>query len=261
MKHIPSLFTLLNLFFGCCAIVYTLQTGINAVTDEAGTQFIVMPEEIWMASLFIFLAAIVDFLDGFIARLFKATSELGKQLDSLADVVSFGVAPSLIIYQFLRLSYSGEPDSLDNSWWALAPAFILACAAAYRLGKFNIDTRQQYGFRGMPTPAVGMLVASFPLIYWDNQSLFEIFTNKWLWYGLILLLSWLMVSNLPLIALKFKDFNIRNNLPKLILLAIAIVSVVFFRWLAFPIIFVAYIIVSLAFKPNEPRLNIRTDKP
>ncbi len=247
MKHIPNLFTLINLFFGCCAIVYTLQTGINAVTDETGTQFIVMPEEIWMASLFIFLAAIVDFLDGFIARLFKATSELGKQLDSLADVVSFGVAPSLIIYQFLRLSYSGEPDSLDNSWWGLAPAFILACAAAYRLGKFNLDTRQQFGFRGMPTPAVGLLVASFPLIYWDNQSLLEIFTNKWIWYGLILLLSWLMVSNLPLIALKFKDFTIKNNLPKLILLAIGVVSVVFFRWLAFPIIFVAYIIVSLLF--------------
>ena len=247
MKHIPNLFTLINLFFGCCAIVYTLQTGITPVTDEAGTQFIVMPEEIWMASLFIFLAAIVDFLDGFIARIFKATSDLGKQLDSLADVVSFGVAPSLIIYQFLRLSNSNEPAALDNSWWVLAPAFVLACAAAYRLGKFNLDTKQQYGFRGMPTPAVGLLVASFPLIYWDNQNLFEIFTNKWIWYGLIILLSWLMVSNLPLIALKFKDFNIKNNMPKLILLAIGVVSVVFFRWLAFPIIFVAYIIVSLAF--------------
>jgi len=103
MKQIPNLFTLLNLFFGCIAIVFTLQNGILINVSAEGTELLDIPEKIWMTSLFIGLAAIVDFLDGFVARLFKATSEFGKQLDSLADVVSFGVAPAMIIYQFLAL--------------------------------------------------------------------------------------------------------------------------------------------------------------
>ena len=106
MKQIPNLFTLLNLVFGCLAIIYTLQNGISVTADANGVQLIEMPEKIWMASLFIGLAAVVDFLDGFVARLFKATSEMGKQLDSLADMVSFGAAPGFIIYQLLRLSFS-----------------------------------------------------------------------------------------------------------------------------------------------------------
>src|SRR5215510_7866147 len=106
MKHIPNLFTLLNLVFGCIAIVFILQNGIVVITDSNGQQLIDIPEKMWMASLFMGLAGVVDFLDGFIARLFKASSEMGKQLDSLADVVSFGVAPGLIIYQFLRMSFA-----------------------------------------------------------------------------------------------------------------------------------------------------------
>ena len=101
MKNIPNLFTLLNLLFGCIAIVYTLQNGIVITADAEGALLLDIPEKIWMASLFIVLAAVVDFLDGFVARLFNASSEMGKQLDSLADVVSFGVAPGIIIYQFL----------------------------------------------------------------------------------------------------------------------------------------------------------------
>ena len=250
MKQIPNIFTLLNLFFGCCAIVFCMQHGITIANDENGAQWVIMPEEIWMASLFIGLAAAIDFLDGFIARLFKASSEMGRQLDSLADLVSFGVAPSLIIYHFLRLSYAREETGLDISWWLLTPAFILACAAAYRLAKFNLDTKQQYGFRGVPTPAIGLLVASFPLIYWysSNESIVHIFQNKWTWYGLIVLLSYLMVSNLPLLALKFKDYSIKNNIPKLILLVIAVVAALLHKWIAVPIVFVSYIAVSLLYK-------------
>src|SRR5690349_5714201 len=114
MKQIPNLFTLLNLVFGSIAIIYTLQNGIIITTDQnTGAQLIDIPEKIWMASLFIGLAAIVDFLDGFVARLFKATSEMGKQLDSLADLVSFGVAPAMIMYQFLRLSFAQGEGGLD----------------------------------------------------------------------------------------------------------------------------------------------------
>lgn len=250
MKQIPNIFTLLNLFFGCCAIVYVMQNGITIANNESGSDWVIMPEEIWKASLFIGLAAVVDFLDGFVARLFKASSELGKQLDSLADLVSFGVAPSLIVYHFLRLSYASEANGLDISWWLLTPAFIIACAAAYRLATFNLSTDQQYGFKGVPTPAVGLLIASLPLIYWysESESLINIFQNKWFWYAVIVILSWLMLSRIPLIALKFKDFSIKNNLPKIILLVIGILSAIFLQWIAVPLVFVAYIVVSLLFK-------------
>src|SRR5689334_6690148 len=122
MKQIPNLFTLLNLFFGCIAIVFVLQNGIIITADNNGTQLIDIPEKIWLASLFIGLAAVVDFFDGFVARLFKATSEMGKQLDSLADLVSFGVAPALILYQFLRLSFAQEEGGMDISlgWLLIA---------------------------------------------------------------------------------------------------------------------------------------------
>ena len=227
MKHIPNLFTLINLFFGCIAIIYILQNGIIVASDESGaTQWLQIPEKIWLGSLFIGLAAVVDFLDGFVARLFKATSPLGKQLDSLADLVSFGVAPGLIVYQFLRVSYSGEPNGIEVSVLWLLPALIIPCAAAWRLGKFNLDDSQQYGFKGVPTPAAGILIASFPLIYWYSKSAdaVDLMRNKWTWYAIIALISYLMVSSLPLMALKFKNFSVKSNLPKLILLLAAIIA-------------------------------------
>src|SRR5207253_11059107 len=133
------------------------------------------------ASVFIGLAAVVDFLDGFVARLFKVSSLLGKQLDSLADVVSFCVAPGMIVYQFLRLSYAQQGNGLDIPLVLVFPAFIIPCAGAYRLAKFNIDTGQSYSFRGVPTPAVGLLIASFPMIYWFTTQIWiiELMLNKW----------------------------------------------------------------------------------
>ena len=249
-KHIPNLFTLLNLVFGCLAIVVTLQNGIIIQYASDGTQLIDIPEKIWMASLFIGLAAVVDFLDGFVARLFNASSPMGKQLDSLADVVSFGVAPAMILYQFLRMSMAQEEDGLNASIIWLVPAFVLAAASAWRLAKFNLDDSQSYGFKGMPTPAVGLLIASLPLIYWNNHNQFivDILFNKWFLYGIIIFLSWIMVSNLPMMALKFKDFGIKNNLPKIILLAVVVIAAFIFQWLAVPIVFIVYIILSLLFK-------------
>ena len=126
MKQIPNIFTLLNLVFGCLAIVAILQNGIIIQHSAEGTQYIDIPEKIWLASLYIAIAAVIDFLDGFVARLFNASSEMGKQLDSLADVVSFGVAPSLIIYQFLRMSYAKEDQGIEVSTLLLVPAFLIA---------------------------------------------------------------------------------------------------------------------------------------
>jgi CDP-diacylglycerol--serine O-phosphatidyltransferase len=257
MKNIPNLFTLLNLFFGCIAIIFILQQNIVLLPLDADGNIIVTPqqldntpEKIWLASLFIGLAAIVDFLDGFVARIFKATSEMGKQLDSLADLVSFGVAPGLIIYQLLRLSFAQESGALDASIIGLLPALLIPCAAAWRLARFNLDTTQSFSFKGMPVPAVGIFVASLPLIYWNvnEQWAIDLFLNKWFLYSLTVVLSWLMVSNLPLMALKFKDYNLKNNMPKLLLLIIAVAALVLLKWLAIPVVVLAYVLLSLLFK-------------
>src|ERR1700753_157490 len=200
MKSIPNLFTLLNLFFGCVAIIFILQNGIVVLDNPDGTQYVGTPEKIWVASLFIGLAGLVDFLDGLVARLFKATSPLGKELDSLADVVSFGVAPGMILYQLLRLSWAGQANGLDVSAGWLSPSLLIPCAAAYRLARFNIDNSQQYGFKGVPTPAAGLLIASLPLISWytNSQVVEDALLNKWVLYTLIVVVAYLMVSNLPL---------------------------------------------------------------
>lgn len=250
MKQIPNLFTLLNLVFGCIAIVFILQTGQSLVyIDRDGFTSWDLPERIALGSLFIFAAGVIDFLDGFVARLFKASSEMGKQLDSLADVVSFGVAPGLILYQMLRISFAKETDGLDVSIAALLPAFLIPCAGAWRLARFNIDTTQQFSFKGIPIPAAGITIASLPLIvHYQQFNLQEILFNKWLIYGIILLLSYLMVSNIPLMSLKFKDSSLKNNMPKYILAAIAIVAAIVLKWVAIPVVFIAYVIVSLAFK-------------
>jgi CDP-diacylglycerol--serine O-phosphatidyltransferase len=234
MKHIPNLFTLLNLVFGCLAIIVILQSGIGLITTEEGVQMMNMPEQIFLASLFIALAAVVDFFDGFVARLMKASSDMGKQLDSLADVVSFGVAPALIVYQFLRLSVAREENGLDASFGWLLPALLLPCAAAWRLARFNIDETQTYHFKGVPVPAVGLLVASFPLIFWHSSTdtVTGIFLNKWIWYAVVVLLSWLMVSGMPVMSLKFKDYSFKNNMSKWLLVFLAIVLVVVFKWTA-----------------------------
>jgi CDP-diacylglycerol--serine O-phosphatidyltransferase len=249
MKQIPNLFTLLNLFFGCLAIVFALQTDsvIIYVNDEFESLFNT-PEKLFWAGAFIMIAAIVDFLDGFVARLLKATSALGGQLDSLADVVSFGVAPAVILYQLLRFSFAREENGLEVSIIWLVPAFILSCAAAYRLAKFNLNETQSYNFKGMPTPAVGLLIASFPLILHYNAATLgigDLLTNKWLVYALIILLSYLMVSKIPFMGMKFKDYSIKNNFPKVILIGIAIISAVFLQWIAVPVVFTSYIILSL----------------
>jgi len=191
------------------------------------------------------------FLDGFVARLLGATSEMGKQLDSLSDVVSFGVAPSVMLYQLLRISFIKEENGLDTSLLWLLPAFIVACAGAYRLARFNIDSSQSYGFKGVPIPAAGLLIASFPLILHYGNSIVDVsewLTNTWVLYAVIVLVSGLMVSKLPLMALKFKDFTFKNNIPKVVLLVIALAAAILLHWLAVPVVFIAYIILSLLYK-------------
>jgi CDP-diacylglycerol--serine O-phosphatidyltransferase len=250
MKHIPNLFTLLNLFFGCLALIFILQNGISIMYSADGTALVDMPEKIWIASLFIGLAGAVDFLDGFLARLLKSNSALGKQLDSLADLVSFGVAPGMILYQFLRMSYMRQENGVDVSLFWLMPALLIPLATAYRLGKFNLDESQHTRFKGIPSPASGLLIASLPLIYWNvnNPTIVGLLLNKWFLYAIIFVLSYGMVSNLPLMAFKFSQFSIKNNFPQIILIVLSILSAIFFGWLAVPLIFVFYVLLSVIFK-------------
>jgi len=253
---IPIIFTLLNLICGCIAIVYLLQNGIVVIETTAspdnplGQQLTLLPERIYLAPLFIALAAVVDFFDGFIARAMGATSEMGRQLDSLADVVSFGVAPAIIIYQLLRLSLAKEEDGLDASMIWLVPAFILAAAAAYRLAKFNLDTRQTFAFRGTPVPSVGIAIASFPLIYWTSNTewVLNLLTNKWFLYSVVLSLSWLMISNIPIMSNKPKSKTIKGLLPQLSLLVITIIAALLLGWMSVPVIFICFVGLSLLFK-------------
>ena len=256
MKQLPNLFTLLNLVCGFFAVIFILQTGQSIVyIDGEGYSQVDLPEKITWGALLIFAAAIIDFLDGFVARLFKATSEMGKQLDSLADVVSFGVAPGLILYQLLRISFAREDGGLDISMAWLAPAVLIPCAAAWRLAKFNLDSDQQFSFKGLPTPAAGLAIASLPLIIWYPVWEIQIYlVNKWVIYAFVIILSLLMISNLPMMSLKLKDFSFRNNISKIILAAIFIVSVIMLQWLAVPVTLVAYVILSLLFK-NKTGIN------
>ncbi|HTE10938.1 MAG TPA: CDP-alcohol phosphatidyltransferase family protein [Chitinophagaceae bacterium] len=252
MKKIPNFFTLLNLLFGCCAIVFALQTESITIiqADDSSTSFSV-PERLYYAAICIAIAAFIDFLDGFLARLLHACGEMGKQLDSLSDIVSFGVAPAVILFQFLRLSYMQQENGIEINIAWLLPAFLFACAGAYRLARFNIDTTQTYGFKGVPIPAAGLVVASLPLIafynYYDGAVNTLIF-NKWFLYAVIFALSYLMISKLPIMGLKFKDYSLQHNLPKLILLVIAVIAAFLFKWMAVPVVFIAYIILSLAIK-------------
>jgi len=264
MKQLPNLFTLLNLLFGCIAIVYILQPGLVPLytnngallmpdISDLGTQYVSIPQQMFMASLFISLAAVIDFLDGFVARWMKATSAIGAQLDSLADVVSFGVAPSLIIYQFLRLSFAQQDNGLQVPFIFLVPAFVIACAGAYRLARFNLDTEHTNYFKGVPIPANGLLIASFPLIYWTNNYSFitDVLISPWFWYALIIILSWLMVSKKPMLALKFSNISTKKLLPFIIIAFVAIVSALIIQWLAVPLCFLLYVILSLLIKQSS----------
>lgn len=245
MKQIPNLFTLLNLVFGCLAIKAILQPEalFFAAGDKGPTTGMIV------GSFFLLLAAIVDFLDGFVARLFKATSAMGEQLDSLADAVSFGVAPGMILYRLLETGWSGQTGV--NQWWLL-PALIFPCAAVWRLAKFNLDKEQRYYFKGIPTPAAGLTVASLPVIaYYGTPAINAMVFNPVAIYAVILVVSGLMVSNLPIIGLKFKAYTLKANTDKLLLVLIAVLSAVFFKWVAVPVVFVAYVIVSLIFKPDR----------
>ena len=248
-KQIPNIITLLNLFLGCLAIVSCFQFGTVASISETGDMLIEIPEKLYLASLLIGLAAVVDFLDGYVARLMNVPSEMGKQLDSLADVVSFGVAPACIVYQFLRLALANDVNALSMSSWLFAPAFIIPMAGAYRLARFNLDQNQTTYFKGVPIPMIGILTAVFPLIYWQPSYgiISKLLLSPLFWYGYIIVVSYLMVMTRPMLALKSLSGKKKLLLPLGLVVVEVLLSAFFFKWYAIPFGFIGYCIVSLMY--------------
>lgn len=237
MKHIPNFITSLNLAAGFAAIILTMNGDLIA------------------ASWLIVAAMVFDFLDGFSARLLKAFSETGKELDSLADVVSFGVAPALIIYKMMVASTgilpghsSGFPGILNYI------VVLMPVCAALRLAKFNTDTTQTTSFKGLPTPANAIAVISVVLAgHYSSIPLLNSLagsTAALLVYSVIL--SLLMVTRIPLLSLKFKNLDFRGNEGRYILLGLVLISFLIFGLAAAPLIIPVYIIVSLV-TPLHPR--------
>lgn len=223
-KHIPNFITCLNLFSGCLGIVFAFQGNLV------------------FASYAIAIAAVFDFLDGMLARLLHAYSDIGKELDSLADMVSFGVLPAVIVYQLFL-----QAPQLDNiSVYLNYTAFIIAIFSALRLAKFNVDVRQAENFIGLPTPANALLIASLPLIIAEgNPFLSSYIMNPFFLFVFSLGMSMLLVTEIPLISLKFKNLKLADNLFRYILAFSAVLMVVLFKFVAVPIIIFLYFILSI----------------
>lgn len=209
------------------------------------------------AGAMIFLAAVFDFFDGFAARLLKAYSPLGAQLDSLSDVVSFGVAPSFIIYHYLQLASMSASMSVSVSGFNIIPfaAFFLAIFAELRLAKFNVDERQTTSFIGLPTPAMGLFVASLPFALQNEKLVFMAnnMTNPYFYISLIVIFSYLMVSEIPFFSLKIKNLKFKENIHIYILAIFAVVAFAFLGFAAIPFVMLFYIIeaIILQFTKNN----------
>lgn len=262
IRHIPNVITCGNLFCGCLAIVSAFNGNL------VGSAYLVG------------LAAILDFFDGFAARLLKVSGELGKQLDSLADMVTFGVVPGVVMFQMIKMSiinFALSGDSAINtqtkvgmlSGVSVLPyiAFLITILSCVRLAKFNLDTRQSDSFIGVPTPANSILICSIPLILYyhydftflsgvqnqitmanlvENDSfIVHLMINPYFLISLTIIMSFLLIAELPLLALKFKHFGWRGNRTRYTFLITSLILLIVFQFIAIPFIIFLYIVLSI----------------
>ncbi|MDP3353779.1 MAG: CDP-alcohol phosphatidyltransferase family protein, partial [Flavobacteriaceae bacterium] len=233
-KHIPNLFTFLNLSAGLVGILFALENQLTA------------------AAMMVLLGIFFDFFDGFFARILKVTSELGKQLDSLADIVTSGVVPGLIIFQLLKqsaVSWGGNDvlSMLQVGNYLPFIGLMIPLASAYRLANFNIDERQTSSFVGLPTPANALLIVSIPLIivYSQNGEIVELIQRPFFLVGITIVGTYLLNAKIPLFALKFKNYQFKENVIKYLFLLLIIVLVSWLQFIAIPIIIIIYVLLSL----------------
>lgn len=246
MKQLPNILTLGNLFCGALATIFILETPTFLASYNGQDYLISAPPPILWASALVGVAAVLDFSDGFAARLLRVRSPLGGELDSLADVITFGLVPGLILYQMLRNAWMQQPDAMDIHLWSLLPAILIPCFAAFRLAKFNLDDRQQHGFLGLPTPAVGLTVASFPLVgHYGPPWLNEYLYHPWALYLLIAIVCVLMVSEIPFFSLKMKTLAFKTNLQPYLLILLTAISIPWLHWGSVFLAFVLYITFSV----------------
>lgn len=234
-KHIPNAITLLNLASGLLAIIAIFK----GYYDEA--------------FLFVCLGIFFDFWDGFFARKFKVSGELGLQLDSLADVVTSGVVPGLMIFKLL-LDIQEDSTSVyylteEYYYMGFVPylGFVITLASAYRLAKFNIDTRQTDSFIGLPTPANALFIMSIPMIQFDgtHEWLVNALFNPFVLLIISLVSAYMLNAEIPLFSLKIKDFSWDKNKLQVFFLAIAATLLLFLGFTALPIIILLYVVLSV----------------
>ncbi|MBC9796289.1 CDP-alcohol phosphatidyltransferase family protein [Sinomicrobium weinanense] len=252
-KHIPNTLTLLNLLCGSIATIYAVE-GLFGIT-----------------AFFVFLGIFFDFFDGFAARKLRVQSEIGLQLDSLADMVTSGVVPGIVMYQLLKMSLNttwGEVPVIDinihDTYFVIAyESFIpfigllIPLASAYRLAKFNIDDDQQTSFTGLPTPANALFILSLPLvlIYQDSDMAFAIIRNTWVLIAITLASCYMLNANIKLFALKFKNWGLRENAVKYVFLILCALLLAMLRFAAIPLIIILYVIISLITNKRSSLVN------
>ncbi|RZJ30902.1 MAG: phosphatidylserine synthase [Flavobacterium sp.] len=221
-RHIPNIITLLNLFSGCIAVDFVSHGNFE------------------MAFYFVSLGIFLDFFDGFFARLFKVSSPLGLQLDSLADMVTSGLVPGYAMFTMM---------SNNNSICAYFPylGFLITLGACYRLANFNIDTRQTDSFIGLPTPANALFILSLPLVlqHTDSLAVLEILVNPWILLSVTLFSAFMMNAEIPLFSLKIKAGGLQKNLLGIVFVVICILLLALFQYSGIPLVILTYILLSV----------------
>ncbi len=246
-SYIPNFLTLLNILSGCIATVFAVLNQLE-----------------W-AALFVFIGIFFDFFDGLAARALNVQSEIGVQLDSLADVITSGLVPGVVMFQLLNMSQSGgwnlafgHEVTESMAWYGgkintiSFLGFAITLASAYRLAKFNVDENQVSSFVGLPTPANALMILSLPLIlmYHNNEFLGGIILNPWFLVGLTALSAYLLNSPIKLFALKFKNWSFKENGVRYLFLIGSLIMLLTLKFLAIPLIIVFYILASLLM-PSE----------
>jgi CDP-diacylglycerol---serine O-phosphatidyltransferase len=239
-RHIPNFVTLLNVFCGSIAVIFAVNGNMK------------------LTALFVFLGVFFDFFDGLLARKLNVQSNLGLQLDSLADMITSGLVPGIVMFYLFNLSGQdwiefGANQTITTVLYVSSNSFLpffgllITLASAYRLANFNIDTNQTDVFIGLPTPANALLILSLPLImeYQNSDIMNAIILNKWFLIAATLVSSYLLNSNIKLLALKFKNWTFKDNAARYILIILAAILIVVFQFAAIPLIILVYIIISL----------------
>jgi len=242
-RHIPNLITLLNLICGSIAVIFAVQGNLI------------------MAAMFVGLGIFFDFFDGLAARSLNVKSELGLQLDSLADMITSGLVPGIVMFKLLIKALPGDWNAYSATWdshtasnwieWNFPVlallGLLITAASGYRLAKFNIDERQLDSFIGLPTPANALLILSLPLIlaYQPHPIAVGIILNEWFLIGLTLVSCYMLNAEIPLFALKFSEWSFGANKVRYLFLIYCVVMLVLLQFIAIPLIIVSYVLLSL----------------